>query len=775
VQTTKFVAVVVWAKDAARPGPVLTGEWLDSVGALVSSYWWDMSGGRQSVTWRVHEPVELSQNQQEKDALSAADLVTAIRQAAADQGQAFGDDEHLVAIIDDENGGVGVTETDPVIDATYATQALICHEMGHFFQHLAGNLGTHADTYLGYQLVDYGDPTCIMGVEGGKWSYREAALVIAESADHEFVGPAMSPPMTVRTGWLDEGNPAAVQNITSSLPTNVQLDVWRGAPRPGYAGRPCVAIVDGLAPGGDRLYFALRSPRAGWDKGFQPAPGGPPDTASIVAYELTGAGATLNLGACPATRGSWMRLGMAPLRIDVADGGDTSVVIRASFDPWRNWSPIDTPGGQPVHKVAAIARLDTADLFVLAADQTVWTRPFRNGFWRDWTELAGATFAPTAGMAAATSSIDTIDVFVVGPDDRVWAKHCGPAGWDDGWVPLDTPGLDQSASLAATATSRDHVELFATDAEHRVVHWTVIGQVADGLEGLPPLPPVNSVAANTLGDGSVQLHAVTEGAGDGRLWSTRDQHGLWDQPWFNHGQTPLDPQAELAAVTEGSGTAFVMAADTPLYVRAFSAGWIGPAAGVDGLDLRPDCSLAAISRDLRSIDVFAVKPDGTLAAITRSPEVGASLIGAQSLRNYPALMVHNDTWFVSAQHLPLDSRLTLWANTQVPGPAERFTIHELQRITETVGDQQLIKTMVAIEAVNGKFLTAEKGGNNFVFARGEAVRDWEKWRLFPFPGNSTFTAIQSINGYYLSADGDGGGLVMCTGQRPERWERFIIA
>ena len=54
----------------------------------------------------MHEPVELSQNQQEKDALSAADLITAIRQAAADQGHAFGDDEHLVAIIDDQTSGV---------------------------------------------------------------------------------------------------------------------------------------------------------------------------------------------------------------------------------------------------------------------------------------------------------------------------------------------------------------------------------------------------------------------------------------------------------------------------------------------------------------------------------------------------------------------------------------------------------------------------------------------------------------------------------------------
>ena len=88
-----------------------------------------------------------------------------------------------------------------------------------------------------------------------------------------------------------------------------------------------------------------------------------------------------------------------------------------------------------MHKVAAVARLDIADLFVLAADGTVYTRPFRNGFWRDWTPLGGAAFSPTAGMAAATSSIDTIDVFVVGTDDRIWTKHHGPAGWDDRWVP----------------------------------------------------------------------------------------------------------------------------------------------------------------------------------------------------------------------------------------------------------------------------------------------------------------------------------------------------
>jgi hypothetical protein len=78
METKRFAAVVVWVNGAARPGPVLPAEWLDSVGALVSSYWSDMSGGRQNVTWRVHQPVELSQNQQEKNALSAADLITAI-------------------------------------------------------------------------------------------------------------------------------------------------------------------------------------------------------------------------------------------------------------------------------------------------------------------------------------------------------------------------------------------------------------------------------------------------------------------------------------------------------------------------------------------------------------------------------------------------------------------------------------------------------------------------------------------------------------------------
>ena len=186
-----------------------------------------------------------------------------------------------------------------------------------------------------------------------------------------------------------------------------------------------------------------------------------------------------------------------------------------------------------------------------------------------------------------------------------------------------------------------------------MVHWTVIGQVAEGLEGLPPLPPVNSLAASTLGDGSVQPPRRDRRRRRRPALVDPESARVVGRTMVQSRPNPTRPAGRARCRDGGLRNRLRDRCSYPAARPAFSAGWIGPAVPVDGLQLQPDCSLAAISRDLRSIDVFAVKPDGTLAAITRSPEVGAALIGAQSQHNHSALIIHNATWFVSTQALPM--------------------------------------------------------------------------------------------------------------------------
>lgn len=766
-----FAFVVVSVAGAHRPGPPLIREWFDALAPIVRDYWRGMSGGRVQLFLSLHADVELPMNQDAKNALSAGELVNAIRAAAQNQGAPFDDDEHLIAIIDDDDSGAGTTATDPLVGAVYVDAAVVCHELGHFFQHLNKVNGTHADSQPGFQLVEYGDPTCIMGAEGAKYSYRDPTL--AAVPGHESTGPALCPPMTVRTGWLEEGNPGAVADLTHTLPVDVQLDTWIGAPPPDHPGRPWVAIVDDHAPDGDRLYLSLRSPQLRWDLGFPPAPGGAPGTGRVVAQEMLGSGATLLVKSCPSVTGASMRLGRAPLRVEVRDGSHESVVLRVSADPWRTWTPLTTPGGQPVHRVAAVARLDAIDLFVIAHDGLVYTLPFRYGVWQQWEHLPGAGFSLTAGIAAASTDPNTIDLFVVGTDNQIRRHHLGPAGWDEAWPIIAGENLDQHSGLAAASTGRDRVELFATSIDGRVVRTAVIAGAGGGWDALPPLPVAHAVAANTLADGVIQVHAVTEGANDQRLYSIESPHGSWGAGWFNHGQVPLADRAALAAVSPSSGRAFLIGADNPMFVRTFKNNtWPGTATVVDGLTLGPDSSLAAVSREPRSIEVAAIAADGTLHVISSSPDPNFVPANLQLIRSYQALMIHGGA-FLSA--LPFGwGPLTIWNTQQVPGPAEHFVIHELEDASETIAGKLVTKKLIAVQAVNGKFVTAESGGGSMLIARADKVGNWEKFKLFDHPQNSDFRVIQALGGHAWRADGDGGGLVDCRGLTPLGWEQIAV-
>src|SRR5262249_39108735 len=147
----------------------------------------------------------------------------------------------------------------------------------------------------------------------------------------------------------------------------------------------------------------------------------------------------------------------------------------------------------------------------------------------------------------------------------------------------------------------------------------------------PDLPAAHAVAANTLDDGVIQVHAVTSSpAGDLRLLSTTWANGEWEKTgWQSHGQTGkkgqtgLTDRAAIPSVTPTSASPYLIGPNNPMLVRPFKNG-VWPAPGdfkpVHGLTFGPDSSLAAVSRDPRSIDVVAVTAFHTLAAISASPD-----------------------------------------------------------------------------------------------------------------------------------------------------------
>jgi hypothetical protein len=85
---------------------------------------------------------------------------------------------------------------------------------------------------------------------------------------------------------------------------------------------------------------------------------------------------------------------------------------------------------------------------------------------------------------------------------------------------------------------------------------------------------------------------------------------------------------------------------------------------------------------------------------------------------------------------------------------------------------------ISLRASNAKFVTAEGGGNDKVFANQRALGAWEIFDLIDLNGGALLDgdkiALQSASGLYLQADQGGPGPLLATGAAPEGWETFTI-
>lgn len=765
---TKFVPVRVSVDGLPGPGPHVTDQWLTTAGEMIHDYWWDISGGREDVQWRLYPDVVLPSNQ---PAVGPAELILAVRDIAVKMGAPFQDDEHLIVIMDHPASNLGVTETDPLIAAKDVDVALICHEMGHFYQRLNHQPTGHADSFSPFRPLEYDDPTCIMGAEhsldgGGKYSFQDPGMAIAGSPGHDDVGPGMCPPMTAATGWLDEHDPLAVTDVTHSLPIDVQIDVWTGAPAAGRPGRSTVIVCDGMAPGGDRVYISLRSPATRWDAAMPPLDGLPQGAATIVAQEKLSNGGTALLAECPAVTGASMRLGRATLRVEVRDGGTSSSVLQVGFEPWRKWGALKGPAAS---RVAAAARADLIDLAILGADGLPYTISCRNGIWDQFVVRPGASFRPTAGIALVASSVASMDFFAVGIDNLVRRNHFGLTGWEAVWAVVDGGNLDQDSSLAACAMDPDKVELFASDRDGRVLQCTLRNGSAGSWSVLPPLPAAaHALSAETLSDRSIQVHAITDGVNDERMWSIAATDGSWESSWTNHGQVMLNSGSGIASASHRDGSAILVGAADPMLVRRYQTGhWVAGSSSVDGLPVSGFAgTIAAVSRNPTSMLIFAIGTDDVVHPILYSDDVNAAPGDRQALATYDVLISHVESgMLVKRQDFggPLPHGM-LWPIVEKPGASERFTFRQIDTLVDADGE----KALLIVQASGGEFLSVSGG---ILLANGTEVNSAELFMMWNAAGGSG-SVFKTFGGYYWSGDPSGRAWFTCDATIPGSSQRF---
>lgn len=757
---THFVFVIATViGDATRSGHAFTDAWLLACGEDVRRYWQEMSGFREDLTWSIHPPVEIDQPYADADVLAAA-----VRAKAAAEGVPFVPGDVLVVIQDWAAAAGGQFGSDGQFAAAHLSPSLLCHELGHYYQRRNHQPNGHASTFNGHVALDYADPTCIMG-SVGTLAAQEPLLAHARTG-HDLTGPAMCPAATVPIGWLDRDHPTATVAVPRQPSTSIQLGRWAGVPAAGYTGLPVVAVGHSMSPSGADVYISLRSPRV-WDRGFrtQTAQG---MQRQIVAQELARSGATFLLAQLPVRPGSSARLGRAPLRIDVLGGGDTVAEIDVVPDPWRSWSVLESPPLHRAARIAAVAREGTIDVFVIGLDGAVLQARFTGGVWLPWQALTDPhTFDPRAGIAAATSTPNTIDLFVVGQGDHLVRRRRSTGDqWAPDWQVLTGGRLSERSSLAATATGPGRVELFAGDADGAVTHATVTDD-ASTWTLMPALPRAGGLAAVTLSGNTIQVSAVTEGPGDGRIWTIVGQPDQWPTPWEPHPDVGLAEDGGVAAARSTPGVSELVAAANPLAARSYASGaWTGQPIRFPGQPpAANNRTVAAVFRSATVLDVFAVA-DGRIHRITRSFDPDVVQTDAQVRERYQARIVASGGRFVRVSDDPL-TRDLLIADEYLPTPATVFTIDELAYYTSWG-----TRTVVSIRAHDGRYVMALDGGGEWLRVGAATLGPWEKFVLTTTSGGTN--TLMALGGHYWSAQG-GDSWLLCDRVAVGPWERFDIA
>jgi len=821
---TKFVVVEVQAMGTA---PIATqpanGDpaWLDRLMDRVADYFAEVSGGRERLAWRYpSQPGLLFSNHlvtldlsdlADVSKLTAEQLVTRTRDALTASGTALQPDDHLLVLKNfSPPVWAGATESDPTVSVNNLNANVVCHEIGHLLQRLHSGTTQHACTIAEEVVDQYLDATCLMGGQGNY--HHDDATVRAMLPPNPpvgrydcFVPPAANPAMAKLCGWFANQSPAVLRDIGGGFGSVFALAPWRGSPPPGYEGPPVALFADGIAPGGHRVYVTWRIADR-WDAGF-------PRADTIAVYEEVPSGPSLLLAEFDPVIGASRlvdRCGLVitPLRLTrVADHELVELRIEREL-----WLPDDILQGatfHPASRIAALARSDLMEVFLVSADpadRRVMEKLFSAGMWQPgWITLDGGVAAgPRAGLAVTSRAPDSITLFVVGDPDgangaQIRMRELTGQAWGP-WETIAVGGLTEASQLAAVALDGDTIELFAVDRGGRVLR-NILDRGRPG--SWRPLPPwaegghrqlfFGSVAAQLTEEGDVAVHAVAIEVADdqGRrtplATSTAWAYHLrqaYDGVWREHGvggdrSLEILPGQGVAVARTAPVTHEVVLAHDPLLIRTYdTASLTGPWNRIapdrqpgQPSPVGPDGSVAAVSRDRRSLDIFFVDSAGAVRHKLRrnNPDLPAANVQVDSERRV-CIRLEGTPLHVSAVG---GGGGGVRADRVTVLEWERFTLQQFA--TQTV-DGGAVLPVFALRAHNGQYLCAEQqgGGGRHLTADRWAVGDWEKFRLEGVGGQAWVGGIQTQRGWYWCAE-DGGG----SGVAPNRseigpWETFRV-
>jgi hypothetical protein len=318
----KLAVLPVTCKNSPRV-TALTKAWFEAALARVKAYFEHQSGGRAEFIYQVFDwtPLSFTTPEWSAEGTTVGDRVRP--EAAALHHADFSGFTQFAIIVDHAESHLGATfGRDTLMAAQDFDPAILAHELGHVYG--AGH--TMLDSASG--PIEYAGPFCIMGAEGGKYSFVDSSLLLPNeggNANHATSGPGMSVPTMLSAGWFDLAKHAVKAPIYSDGTTGstFRIQALDGAPPQGAQRPPTCCYVDA----GDRYLIEYRIASASpWDAAV-PASGAPGGWIVVYRMPIDGPITSLQVAAEVAMPGSgfpagryepFYIFGAGPLRIYVA-------------------------------------------------------------------------------------------------------------------------------------------------------------------------------------------------------------------------------------------------------------------------------------------------------------------------------------------------------------------------------------------------------------------------------------------------------------------------
>ncbi|GLV60412.1 hypothetical protein KDH_72320 [Dictyobacter sp. S3.2.2.5] len=633
----------------------------------VASYFQQMSGGRQSITWQVFGPIDLltPSEKQALDMKGAEAVVEGLRTKATAQKIPVTQFDRFIWILDEGISTSGTTPSDSLVGAIDFTPQLAAHEMTHAF-----GVGPHADRYTATGPQEYADPFCVMGRGNTARSFANPRLtLLSANYTHDTTGPGICAPYLYVAKWLDYQKNVE-QLETSAMDQNaggaiITLNANQGAPGPGRTER--IALTIGTLPtqanGQSQYWIEYRHPSA-FDRGVDrpvstTTPDLPPEGA-LVLHDVRFDAARNSLHSyliswVGANGGSVLDLPASGYQLRVTSTDTTGRRVFLALEHKFTSFPLQA-------RVSALARLQNhLDLFTVGNDDAVystwWDGASNSGRWdHGWFRISDPNFADgfTVSQRSVISAIarhpNHLDLFVIGKDDVVYSTWWDGT-WDHGWFRIgdanfsDGFTVNQSSTISVVSRFPEHLDLFVV-GKNDAIYSTWWDGASDGGKwdhGWFSISDPNFPDGFTINQGSAitaisrrsdHLDLFVIGKNDAiysTWWDGASDGGKWDHGWFSIS----DPNFPDSFTVSQSSTISVVSRfpeHMDLFVvgkndAIYSTWWDGASDGgkwdhgwfsisdpnfPDGFTVNQGTVVSAIARFPEHLDLFVVGKDGAI-------------------------------------------------------------------------------------------------------------------------------------------------------------------